>query len=226
VRAINMVGKRYGRLRVLELAESKPRNWLCLCDCGSGAMVRGDHLRGGLIRSCGCLQAEARRRRTENEIIVKDSTAKIILGGAKGMVATIDRVDVEKVRGWRWGVFNGYAGGKRGRHKFIYLHRLILGTTAPSVDHRDGDTMNNRRYNLRPTTQKGNGANHKTLNKNNTSGFRGVTFSKAKRRWRAQIKSDYRVRHLGYFNTPEKAARAYDEAAKEHHGEFATLNNV
>jgi len=226
MRPIDMTGDKYGKLKVLGFAHANPRSWLCECECGVQKVVRGDHLRGGLTQSCGCLQAEARERRTENEIAIDGDIAKIKLGGAKGGVAIIDAQDVEKVRGWRWGVFNGYAGGKRGRREFIYLHRFILGTDAPSVDHWDGDPMNNRRSNLRPTTQRGNGANRRSLNKNNTSGYRGVVFSKEKRRWVAQIKVNYKTKRLGYFDSPQEAARAYDEAAKQYHGQFATLNEV
>lgn len=219
-------GHRFGRWFVLRLDVTEPRvKWVCKCDCGTERSVDSYNLRQGLTRSCGCLNAErGKARRMANAIIVEGEVAKIVLGGSKGKVAIIDTEDLDKLRGWRWGVFNGYAGGKKGRYKFVYMHRLILGEMAASVDHRDGDCLNNRKSNLRATDQKGNGSNRKELNKNNTSGYHGVTYSKDKQRWRAQIKINYQVRHLGYFEEPLDAARAYDEAAKLYHGEYATLN--
>ena len=58
----------------------------------------------------------------------------------------------------------------------------------------------------------------------NKSGFRGVHFHKHNKRWRAQIGYNYKLITIGYYDTPEEAARAYDAKAKELRGEFARLN--
>lgn len=104
------------------------------------------------------------------------------------------------------------------------LHRLIMGA-APGmvVDHINGDTFDNRRSNLRFATVAQNAANSK-LPKNNTSGFRGVYWFKPAKLWSAQIRANGKNQHLGYFKTVEAGARAYDEAAKRLHGNFARLN--
>lgn len=55
------LGNRYGRLVVVERAENSSgggAHWRCLCDCGTERVVKGNHLRRGLIQSCGCLQRE------------------------------------------------------------------------------------------------------------------------------------------------------------------------
>jgi hypothetical protein len=57
-----------------------------------------------------------------------------------------------------------------------------------------------------------------------TSGFKGVTWFKRDSKWMAQIGINGKNRYLGYYETAEQAARAYDIAARELHGEFATLN--
>ena len=68
--AINMVGRRFGRLTVIERAETPPFTvnnhawWHCKCDCGGEIAVSGASLRGGLTRSCGCLRRESARRAT------------------------------------------------------------------------------------------------------------------------------------------------------------------
>jgi hypothetical protein len=59
---------------------------------------------------------------------------------------------------------------------------------------------------------------------NNTSGYKGVSWHKRSRQWQARITLDRKSRYLGCFATREEAARAYDAAARELHGEFARLN--
>lgn len=167
-----------------------------------------------------------RRGSMKKNLLERDGDAiRIHLGGRKGLVATIDARDEDEILDWYWGVVNGYAEGQQGRSARVYLHRLITGADSSKVvDHIDGDPMNNRRSNLRVTTQLGNGTNRRNLNKNNRSGYRGVYYSTTKRRWIAQIKVNYRPIKVGQFQTAEEAARAYDKAAKEFHGSFATLN--
>ena len=113
------------------------------------------------------------------------------------------------------------AGGFAGS---IRMHRQIL--DAPDgveVDHADRDGLNNRRSNLRLASRSQNMANIGKP-KTNTSGFRGVSWKKATQRWAASIKVRQQPKALGYFDTPEEAARAYDQAAKEAWGEFAYQN--
>lgn len=106
------------------------------------------------------------------------------------------------------------------------LHRLI--TECPShllVDHRDTDTMNNRMANLRIVTHQQNALNSRTY-KNSRSPYRGITKRGAK--WQAQIHFGGKgggVKTIGYFTTPEDAARAWDSAALEMFGcEFTRFN--
>jgi hypothetical protein len=93
------------------------------------------------------------------------------------------------------------------------------------VDHINGNTLDNRKENLRICTQNQNGKN-RLLNKNNVSGYKGVTYKKANKLWCAQIVVNYHKMYLGLFTTAEAAALAYNEAAKKYHGEFAKLNEV
>lgn len=109
------------------------------------------------------------------------------------------------------------ANGKRGA---VYLHRLIA-RAAPGqmVDHANGNTLDNRRENLRLATPQLNCVNRKYTS---ASGFRGV--SKAGNRWRAAITVNQQMIYAGSFVTPEDAARRYDELAFKHFGDFAILN--
>lgn len=93
-----------------------------------------------------------------------------------------------------------------------------------NVDHRDGDGSNNRIANLRQANQTQNNANMR-MNKNNTSGFRGV-YPVKDGVWAGCIQVNGRGKHLGRFMSPEEAARAYNRAARAAFGSFARLNNV
>jgi len=107
-----------------------------------------------------------------------------------------------------------------------YLHRLLAQAFIPNpqnkpyVDHIDGNKLNNSLSNLRWATPVENQRN-RGKQTNNTSGYKGVTFDKARGRWRAQINTgNNKVKNLGCYDTAEEAGAVYEEVAKELHGEF------
>jgi hypothetical protein len=91
-----------------------------------------------------------------------------------------------------------------------------------NIDHINGRPGDNRLCNLRLATFTENAMNRGPA-PNNTSGYKGVSFHKAAKKWCAQISSQGRTEYLGLFTTPEKAHAAYCAAAKELHGEFARV---
>lgn len=93
------------------------------------------------------------------------------------------------------------------------------------VDHRNGDTLDNRRSNLRWVTFSQSNMNRR-VRSDSISGYRGVVRRKGCVRWHAYIKVDGRRHYGGYHDTPEQAALAYNELALKFHGEFARLNEV
>lgn len=107
-----------------------------------------------------------------------------------------------------------------GKHTTLHMHSLITGYGI--TDHRDGNTLLNIRSNLRDGT-KGNSQNCK-MRADNTSGYGGVHWNKRAGKWQAQIMINGRHKYLGFFNEKLDAALAYDMAARELHGQFATLN--
>ncbi|MGA2914588.1 MAG: AP2/ERF family transcription factor [Sedimentisphaerales bacterium] len=104
------------------------------------------------------------------------------------------------------------------------MHRFLM--DAPKgriVDHRNGDGLDNRRANLRLATHSQNCCN-KRITKKGTSKYRGVSIEKGSKKWRATIYYNKINIPLGFFENEQDAARAYDNAAKKYHGEFAVLN--
>ena len=91
------------------------------------------------------------------------------------------------------------------------------------IDHKDGNGLNNAIENLREATCQQNTFNTRSKTKQ-THGFKGILYCAATKRWRARIHVSGKNIYLGRHDTPEIAARAYDEAAKTHFGVFARLN--
>jgi hypothetical protein len=155
------------------------------------------------------------------------STRRIPLN--KGRFAVVDAADFEMLSHWKWSlVGNGYAVRfvvqSNGKQVCIYMHRMVaLPDPGEQVDHINHDTLDNRRCNLRTCSGSENASNG-APNPRNTSGFRGVTWSRRKQKWVAQIHHQRRGRFLGEFHDPVAAALAYDAAAREMHGAFAVPN--
>lgn len=109
--------------------------------------------------------------------------------------------------------------------RVISMHREIM--NAPKgkiVDHIDGEGLNNTKQNLRIGTIQQNNMNRKKLNKPYSSKYKGVFWNKDHKKWEACISYNGIRKRLGFFDNEEDAARAYDEAAKIYHREFAVLN--
>lgn len=122
-----------------------------------------------------------------------------------------------------WGI-NWYAVRKE-HGQDVIMHRVILNALPEQeIDHRDRNGLNNQKYNLRFATPQQNRANQRKR-LSGKSNFQGVYFySNRNKPWRAQISYSGIRNHIGYFESEEDAARAYDEIAQEIFGEFAGLN--
>jgi len=152
---------------------------------------------------------------------------------SQGLCAIVSDHDCGHLNRWKWTAWHcgkvRYAYRKTSRatgQRNIFMHRVVanrMGVPAGRVDHVDGNGLNNCRSNLRFATQSQNGMN-RSKPRTNKSGYKGVSETTNSDRWRARIGVRGKEKHLGTFNTPKEAARAYDRAATELHGVFAHLN--
>ena len=146
----------------------------------------------------------------------------------RGQNAIVDTVDFEWLSQWNWFAHwerktkSFYAYTDRAR---VSMHRLILGCTSPQEegDHKNHDTLDNRRQNLRKCSRAMNAKNNKR--RDNKTGYKGVREYR-KGRWDARIAVGNNNIHLGRFSSASEAAMAYDKAAKLYHGEFASVNFI
>ncbi len=152
-----------------------------------------------------------------------------------GKSAIVDVADYSLVCKYGWSLKDSdpskeYVHGRvkqlDGRSKTITLHRFILQLTDPKqqVDHINGDSLDNRRANLRVCSGRNNSFNRKKDKRTTlTSKYKGV-HKRENGRWRAAIRVDWKLINLGTFLDELGAAKAYNAAAIKYYGSFARLN--
>lgn len=152
---------------------------------------------------------------------VYDGAIEVKLVGKNDLWTILDLEDFERLHDFRFYLMGArYAAIKPGV-KYVQLHKLIV--AHPIVDHINRDPLDNRKANLRASTHSQNSMN-KSKQSDNKSGFKGVCWDKNTQKWRADIMVNGIRRFLGRFIEVLDAAKAYNQAAVELHGEFAVLN--
>ena len=169
-----------------------------------------------------------RTRLTPNEFTIERNICRIVLYNINHVAIAetiIDTKNVEKCKKYKWWLSQGYVKTTRNGN-CLFLHKFICNPPKNRLtDHIDRNMLNNLESNLRIATKSQNGANSK-LQKNNTSGYRGVHWDKRNKRWVASVRNNYKKFYLGRFIDKHEAAFVYNKAAREFFGEFVTLNEV
>lgn len=187
-----------------------------ICSCG--------HRKAKTAKVCrGC------QHRRDPEPPSGDPSIRFISLG-KNRFATVDAADYEGLSVHKWSAIQSerskqwyaYRGAPEGK---VYMHRQILGLQRG--DPREGDhvepslTLDNRRSNLR-IASRGQQMHNIRIARNNKSGYKGVTIH-SPGRYRAMIRVNRKLMHLGTFTAPELAHLAYCAASAKYHGDFGRV---
>jgi hypothetical protein len=146
----------------------------------------------------------------------------------RGKYAIVDPEDYEKLVKYNWFAV-------KERHTFYVqrnkngksekMHRVIMNPPLDLlVDHENHNGLDNRKANLRIATHAENSRNKKKQSSKTSSRYKGVYLAKWANKWRAAIYHNGKCIQLGYFDSEEEAAKAYDKAARLLFGKFASLN--
>ena len=165
----------------------------------------------------------------KNEYVEYDDRIELIITGSKhGDFKTVfDIEDYSEIKNYKW-LVNRFRGSKTYSNYYIisskgkFLHRILLKEPkGKTIDHIDGDSMNNRKSNLRICTIRENSKNNK-IHKYNKSGHKGVLwyYYRNVNKWMAYICIDNKRTTLGYFEDYDEACKVREDAEKELFGEF------
>lgn len=243
---IDLTGRKFEHLTVIGRGEThrQPNGkttiyWICECDCEDKSIVsvRGDSLRDGSIRSCGCLQKEVVGQISKGNNYNKKYNTYDLSGDygigytLKGEEFYFDLEDYNKIKNYCWRIEpKGYVVCDS-NHNTLYFHRVLFSNlpdhTLIQVDHIHGkkSRYDNRKSNLRVCTASQNCMN-KGLRTDNTTGVTGVYWYKNLNKWVSKICVEQKIVHLGYFDTFEEAMEARKQAEEEYFGEFSYDNSM
>lgn len=209
----DLTGKRFGQLTVLEKTKQKKRSaylWRCVCDCGKETLCVGYMLKSGDVKSCGCLQDESRR----------DDITGQRRGHLTAVRPTDKRRNGDTVWIWRCDC------GREVEYPIKLIKKSGSRTMCPdcAAAFKGGQVANarDRIERFEPTgcaEKAADSIRSGVLPANNTSGVRGVSWSKARKAWiaRATVNGVYKV--VGCSKDLEEAKRAREEAVRRTYGD-------
>lgn len=145
----------------------------------------------------------------------------------QGKFAIVDDEDFEFLSQWKWWTLksgNTFYAIRRSKNATILMHRVIIGAKPKkTVDHVNGNGLDNRKENIREVSNSENAMN-RTLNSNNSSGTTGVSFHKKSKKFRATITVNKKSIHLGTFSSIEEAVIARKSAENKYFCNFTRQN--
>lgn len=226
--AKNLIGKKFGKLLVLEKTDERSLSesiiWKCQCDCGQLTYAATNELTTGHKKSCGCYQKEKAAEvmaDTMKKYNTYDLTNDYGIGyTTKGEPFYFDKEDYDLIKDYCWTLTKGYLLSSI-NHKTMQLHRLVMGVGAYDgntvIDHINHNTRDNRKSNLRICTHALNGRNRKV---------KGAYQKDNSNKWFSMIKVDGELHHLGTYETEEEALEARRKAEEKYFQEYSYDNSM
>lgn len=205
----------------------------CLCKCNCGKSDDFIESSWNLIhkykKSCGCLKSEtsAKTGKLNKKYNVYDLSGEYGIGYTpKGDKFYFDLEDYDKIKYFCWNKSQRYVQAKLGDGNMILLHKLITNTDENTmVDHKDRNSLNCRKSNLRICSYQENNRNA-SRRKDNKSGVTGVCWSKKYGAWIAYIHNNKKQTLLGKFSDKTDAIKTRLKAEKEMFGDFAPQKHL
>lgn len=220
---MDLTNQKFGRWTVVGPRRSKlnkPVYWKCQCECGVFKYVTLTSLRAGSSRSCGCWRKELALKRFTKHGKYKSPLYPIWLG-------IIQRCTNKNCKNFKYYGGRGIGIWGKWRNDFGAFCSYILENLGPKPNKHSLDRVDTNGWyepgNLRWSTVSIQQHNKRSHTKSN---YKGVYRYGTLRRFRAQIRFKNKITYLGYFDTEQEAAAAYNEAAKKIYGEAASLNSI
>lgn len=218
----------------------------CHCGCGKkAAIAKGTSIRDRLYKGFPAKHVKGHSNGSRVREVGLEGASHFKIDGvycrliylSSGQYTIVWESDYDWLMQWKWNAYwnrhtKGYYAARTkqfpdGRRTTVWMHRAIMGFELgdkPTIDHkRAGDTLDNRRSNLRIATSAEQTRNQRTPS-DNTSGVKGVCWDGRTKRWRATITVNYKTISLGNRKNIEDAAALYRAAQIKYHGEFANFD--
>ena len=227
-----LVGKIFNRWQVLRFSHKVEyaKYFICKClDCGNEYPVYIQNVISGRSKSCGCkskVETAYNINKKYNNFEIIDGIVHAYIDNDKNKIMLCDIEDWDNLKDYYWRDSDGYAVAIK-NYEIIRFHREVMGIDDPKIqiDHKNGDTFDNRKSNLRVCNNQKNSFN-KNKNSNNTSGYKGVYFDKDRNKWRASIQFNGKsYKSPKRYNTPEEAYEWYKLKSDELFKEFSVFNS-
>lgn len=223
MKRIDLTNKVFGHIKVLYPTNKRTNQdkiiWHCICEnCKNEFDICGDNLKYKHKTHCGCLgrKGKGAGKPSKRKPYIHKNGYYIGFTTNTNKEFYIDEDDFELIKNFSWYENDAGYAISRINNKNIRMHRFIFNLTDNEiVDHKNHNTLDNRKNNIRICTKKENNMNKKA---------KGVIFTRGK--YYAYITKNYHRINLGYYDTQEVAIKARKEAEEKYFGEYSYDNSM
>ena len=164
-----------------------------------------------------------RCKKDDNEILILDGYAEVLLYNLRGEEVARAKIDldcIDLIKSDHWYLTS--ANYMMGKEKGLF-HKLLINSKI--VDHINRDTLDNRKDNLRGATSSQNQIN-RSKQRNNKSGVTGVYYCNTKKKWKAILEKEGAILIRKYFDNKEDAIKCRLNGEKKYFGEYAPQKHL